>query len=59
MKKLLKYINESFEELKKTRWLSLKETLNLTIEIIFFSLIFILIYGLFDGFFVQLILNFK
>jgi len=59
IEKIIKYIKESIEELKKVKWLTKKETLDLTIEIILFSSLFVLIYGIFDSILVRLILFLK
>lgn len=57
--KIRNYIKESFDELKKVKWLSQKETLNYTIEIILFSFFFLIIYGIFDNILVRLVFIFK
>jgi preprotein translocase SecE subunit len=49
VEKIKNYLKESFLELKKVKWLTREETTNLTLEVIIFSLIFIVIYGIFDA----------
>jgi preprotein translocase SecE subunit len=46
--KIINYLKESLVELKKISWLSWQETLNLTINIILFTITFVIIYWLFD-----------
>ncbi len=57
--KTLKYFKSLIDELKKVRWLSREDTLRLTLEIIIFSSIFVLIYGLVDSILVKIILSLK
>jgi preprotein translocase SecE subunit len=52
---LKSYLKDSFNELKKVNWLSGKESANLTIEVLFFSLIFVILYGIFDALVVYLL----
>lgn len=54
--KIFDYINKSFLELKKVNWLSKEETFNLVLEVIIFSIVFVIIYGSFDSFLVRLLL---
>jgi preprotein translocase SecE subunit len=49
VEKIKNYLKESFLELKKVKWLTREETINLTLEVIIFSLIFVVIYGIFDA----------
>jgi preprotein translocase SecE subunit len=53
------YLKTSFSEFKKVKWLTKEETINLTIEILIFSFIFVLIYGIFDAIFVKLLFLLK
>jgi preprotein translocase SecE subunit len=53
VEKIKNYLKDSFNELKKVNWLSKKETVDLTIEVIIFSLIFVIIYGIFEALFVK------
>jgi preprotein translocase SecE subunit len=46
--KIINYLKDSLVELKKISWLSWQETLNLTINIILFTITFVIIYWLFD-----------
>jgi preprotein translocase SecE subunit len=46
-------------ELKKVNWISLKETQQLTLNVILFSLLFVIIYGILDFLFSRLILIFR
>lgn len=57
--KIKNYLKESFLELKKVKWLSRADTLNLTVEVIIFALIFAAIYGLFDAILVKILLMLK
>lgn len=59
IEKALKYFKSLIDELKKVRWLSREDTLRLTLEILIFSSIFVLIYGLVDSILVKLILSLK
>lgn len=59
LEKFTNYLKKSFYELKNVKWLTRRETVNLTIEVVAFSLIFIIIYGLFDSFIVKLLLLLK
>ncbi len=52
---LVNYLKDSFNELKKVNWLSREETVNLTIEVLIFSLIFVILYGIFDAIIIQLL----
>jgi preprotein translocase SecE subunit len=49
VEKIKNYLKESFLELKKVKWLTKEDTINLTLEVIIFSLIFVVIYGIFDS----------
>lgn len=57
--KIINYIKESLVELKKVKWLTRKETIDLTLEVIFFSLIFVVIYGFFDALIIRLLFLLK
>lgn len=57
--KIKNYLKESLNEFKKVNWLSRKETLNLTLEVIGFSLIFVLVFGLFDALFIRILFLLK
>ena len=59
MEKIKNYLRESFLELRKVKWLTREETINLTLEVIIFSLIFIVIYGIFDAFLVRILFLLK
>ena len=59
LEKVQNYLKESFLELKKVKWLTREETVNLTLEVIIFSLIFVVIYGIFDAILVRILLLLK
>jgi preprotein translocase SecE subunit len=59
IEKIKNYLKESFLELKKVKWLTRQETANLTLQVVLFSLIFILIYGIFDAILVRILLMLK
>jgi len=59
MEKIKNYLKESFLELKKVNWLTRQETLDLTLQVILFSLIFVVIYGIFDAILVRILLMLK
>jgi len=59
IEKLKNYLKESFLELKKIKWLTRKETIDMTLEVIIFSLIFVIIYGIFDAILVRILLMLK
>jgi len=59
VEKIKNYLKESFLELKKVKWLTREETINLTLEVIIFSLIFVLIYGIFDALVVRILFLLK
>ena len=59
LEKIQNYLKESFLELKKVKWLTKEETINLTLEVIVFSLIFVVIYGVFDAILVRILLLLK
>lgn len=47
--KIKMYLSESLVEAKKVKWLTKEETKKLTIEVILFSITFVLIYGFIDA----------
>lgn len=49
------YLKDSLIELKKVKWLTRQETINLTLEVLIFAFIFLVIYGIFDYLFVSLL----
>jgi preprotein translocase SecE subunit len=57
--KIKNYLKESFLELKKVKWLTKEDTINLTLEVIIFSLIFVVIYGIFDALMVSILFLLK
>jgi preprotein translocase SecE subunit len=59
VEKIKNYLKESFLELKKVKWLTREETINLTLEVIIFSLIFVVIYGIFDALVVRILFLLK
>jgi preprotein translocase SecE subunit len=59
VEKIKNYLKESFLELKKVKWLTREETTNLTLEVIIFSLIFVVIYGIFDALMVRILFLLK
>jgi preprotein translocase SecE subunit len=59
VEKIKNYLKESFLELKKVKWLTREETINLTLEVIIFSLIFVVIYGIFDSLVVSILFLLK
>jgi preprotein translocase SecE subunit len=59
VEKIKNYLKESFLELKKVKWLTREETINLTLEVIIFSLIFVIIYGIFDALMVKILFLLK
>jgi len=46
--KIKRYLQESWAEMKNVKWLTKEETRKLTIEVILFSLTFVLVYGFID-----------
>ena len=42
------YLKESIIEFKKVNWLTLKETTDLTIKVILFTILFAIFYGIID-----------
>jgi preprotein translocase SecE subunit len=59
VEKIKNYLKESFLELKKVKWLTREETISLTLEVIIFSLIFVVIYGIFDALVVKILFLLK
>jgi preprotein translocase SecE subunit len=59
IEKIINYVKDSINEIKKVSWLTPKETKKITIEVILFSLLLAIIYGLTDTFFSRLILILK
>jgi preprotein translocase SecE subunit len=59
VEKIKNYLKESFLELKKVKWLTREETINLTLEVIIFSSIFVVIYGIFDAIVVRILFLLK
>jgi preprotein translocase SecE subunit len=59
VEKIKNYLKESFLELKKVKWLTKEDTINLTLEVIIFSLIFVVIYGIFDSLMVSILFLLK
>jgi preprotein translocase SecE subunit len=59
VEKIKNYLKESFLELKKVKWLTKEETINLTLEVIIFSLVFVVIYGIFDALMVKILFLLK
>jgi preprotein translocase SecE subunit len=59
VEKIKNYLKESFLELKKVKWLTREETINLTLEVIIFSLVFVVIYGIFDALVVKILFLLK
>jgi preprotein translocase SecE subunit len=59
VEKIKNYLKESFLELKKVKWLTKEDTINLTLEVIIFSLIFVVIYGIFDSLVVSILFLLK
>jgi len=57
--KIINYFKESITELKKVNWISLKDTQQLTLNVILFSLLFVIIYGILDFLFSRIILFLK
>lgn len=55
LERISNYLKESFVELKKVKWLTRQETINLTFEVLFFSFVFFVIYGIFDYLFIFLL----
>jgi preprotein translocase SecE subunit len=58
IEKIKIYIKESINELKKVKWLTLRETYELTFNIFIFTLIFLVLYGIIDFILVRFILLF-
>jgi preprotein translocase SecE subunit len=52
LENIVNYLKDSFLELKKVKWLTRQETINLTLEVLLFSFIFFIIYGIFDYLFI-------
>jgi preprotein translocase SecE subunit len=59
VEKIKNYLKESFLELKKVKWLTKEETINLTLEVVIFSLIFVIVYGIFDALLVRILFLLK
>lgn len=59
MNKVIKYIQESINEIKKVSWLSPREIKRITLEVILFSLLLAIIYGVLDTVLSRLILILK
>jgi preprotein translocase SecE subunit len=59
IEKIINYIKESINEVKKVSWLTPNETKKITIEVILFSLLLAIIYGLTDTILSRLILTLK
>jgi preprotein translocase SecE subunit len=59
IEKIINYIKESINEAKKVSWLTPNETKKITIEVILFSLLLAIIYGLTDTILSRLILTLK
>jgi len=59
IEKIKNYLKESFLELKKVKWLTRQETIDLTLQVIIFSFIFLIIYGIFDAILVRILLMLK
>jgi preprotein translocase SecE subunit len=59
IEKIKNYLKESFLELKKVKWLTRQETIDLTLQVILFSLIFVVIYGIFDAILLKILLMLK
>jgi preprotein translocase SecE subunit len=59
IEKIINYIKESINEIKKVSWLTPNETKKITIEVILFSLLLAIIYGLTDTILSRLILTLK
>jgi len=57
--KIKSYLKESFLELKKVKWLTRQETIDLTLQVIIFSLLFVIIYGIFDAILVRILFMLK
>lgn len=55
LENIFNYFKDSFLELKKIKWLTRQETINLTLEVLLFSFIFFIIYGIFDYLFILLL----
>jgi preprotein translocase SecE subunit len=58
IEKIKIYIKESINELKKVKWLTWRETYELTFNIFIFTLIFLVLYGIIDFILVRFILLF-
>lgn len=55
MNRLIKYLKESFQELKKVNWPTKEETINKTIGVLFLATVVALIFTFVDYLFIQLI----
>ena len=42
------YLKESISEFKKVNWLTWKETVDLTVKVILFTILFAIFYGIID-----------
>ncbi|MGC8981504.1 MAG: preprotein translocase subunit SecE [Minisyncoccia bacterium] len=59
IEKIINYVKESINELKKVSWLTPSETKKITIEVILFSFLLAVIYGITDTILSRLILFLK
>lgn len=59
IEKIINYLKESYIEFKKVRWLTPRETLYWTINIVLFIIIFAVFYGIIDFIFSRLIISLK
>jgi len=55
MNRLIKYLKESFQELKKVNWPTKEETINKTIGVLFLATVVALVFTFVDYLFIQLI----
>lgn len=57
--KIKTYLKETISEVKKINWLSKKETIDLTLNVILFSLFFLIFFAVVDSFLIYLIIKIK
>ncbi|MER3406826.1 MAG: preprotein translocase subunit SecE [Patescibacteria group bacterium] len=57
--KIKTYLKETISEVKKINWLSKKETIDLTLNVILFSLFFLIFFAVVDSLLIYLIIKIK
>ena len=57
--RIVEYVKQSINELRKVNWLTARETQKIVIEVLLFSFLLAVIYGLIDNILARLILSLK